>query len=95
MTGNSLKFEPNKRITDWLESQDTEMVLDKYKQNLKVVGDYIYSYDTKVAWIDRYRELVQIAPKYFQYSRTTSKHINYVAKELGYPTRVYWYSELP
>ena len=71
------------------------MNLTKYKENLQVVGDYIYSWGTKVAWIDRYRELVQIAPKYYQYSRSTSKHINYVANELGYPTRVYWYSELP
>ncbi len=81
-------------IIDW-RHQNTNMVLDKYKQNLKVVGDYIYSYDTKVAWIDRYTQQVQIAPKYYKYSRTTSKHINYVANELGYPTRVYHYSELP
>jgi len=81
-------------IIDW-RHQNTNMVLDKYKQNLKVVGDYIYSYDTKVAWIDRYTQQVQIAPKYYKYSKTTSKHINYVANELGYPTRVYHYSELP
>ncbi len=71
------------------------MILTKYKQNLKVVGNYIYSYDTRVAWIDRYSETVYIAPAYYKHSRTTSRHINYVANELGYPTKVYYYNELP
>ena len=51
---------------------------DKYKVNLKQVGDDIYSYGTKVATIHQ-DKLIQ----HGYWSMTTQKHINYVAKELG------------
>ena len=51
--------------------------LDKYKQNLKVIGNQVWSYSTHVATI--------ADDKLFQlgyWSMTTQKHINYVAKQL-------------
>jgi hypothetical protein len=51
---------------------------DKYKLNLRQVGDDIYSYSTKVATIE-YPNLIQ----HGWWSVTTQKHINYVANELG------------
>ena len=50
----------------------------KYKENLRFDEKYIYSYETKVAEI-KGGTLVKLG--YF--SVTTSKHINYAAKELG------------
>mgnify|MGYP001178786987 FL=1 len=51
---------------------------DKYKVNLRQVGDDIYSYSTKVATIHQ-DKLIQ----HGYWSMTTQKHINYVADELG------------
>lgn len=51
---------------------------DRYKQNLKQVGDDIYSYSTKVATIED-GKLKQLG----YWSMTTQKHINYAAAELG------------
>jgi len=51
---------------------------DKYKQNLRQVGDDIYSYSTKVATIHQ-DKLIQ----HGWWSVTTQKHINYAANELG------------
>ena len=51
---------------------------DKYKENLRQVGDDIYSYSTKVATIHQ-DKLIQ----HGWWSVTTQKHINYVANELG------------
>jgi hypothetical protein len=53
----------------------------KYFQNLEVLSNKIYSYKTEVATIDHLNELVEV-PRY--YSRTTSKHINYICNLLGY-----------
>ena len=50
----------------------------KYKQNLKVEGNNVYSYGTHVATI-RGKELV----KHGYWSQTTSKHINHVSDEYG------------
>ena len=52
--------------------------LDKYKENLLLVGDEIYSYHTNVASIEG-NKLIQ----HGWWSVTTQKHINYVANELG------------
>jgi hypothetical protein len=49
--------------------------LPKYKQNLKINGDDVWSYTTKVARIEG-NELHQLG----YWSMTTQKHINYVAK---------------
>jgi len=54
------------------------MVFNKYKQNLKCEGNFIYSYKTKVAEIKGI-ELHQLG----WWSVTTQKHINYAAKELS------------
>ena len=52
----------------------------KYKQNLRVDGSKVYSYDTHVATIDyATRELLV----HGYWSVTTSKHINHVADEYG------------
>jgi len=51
--------------------------LSKYKQNLSIIGNQVWSYSTHVATI--------ADDKLFQlgyWSQTTQKHINYVAEEL-------------
>jgi hypothetical protein len=60
------------------------MRLERYKMNLKVIGSNVYSYDTLVAEIDG-DKLYKVKWRVhgMSSSRTTSKHINYVAKELG------------
>ena len=60
------------------------MRFDKYKQNLKQEGNYIISYDTKVAEIingELYKLDWNVGGR--TSSPTTSKHINYAARELG------------
>ncbi len=54
--------------------------MDRYKKNLKVEGDKVYSYDTHVATID---ELVGHLIVHGVWSVTTTKHVNYVAREYG------------
>lgn len=48
----------------------------KYSQNLRIDGSRVYSYNTHVATIDGGKLLV-----HGHWSMTTSKHVNYVAKE--------------
>ena len=55
--------------------------LDRYKENLRVTDTAVYSYDTEVAKIDDKKRTV--TPLGY-WSVTTSKHINYVAREYGY-----------
>ena len=55
--------------------------LEKYKMNLRVSDNYIYSYNTKVAEIDHLNK--EVLPLGW-WSVTTSKHINYVASEYNY-----------
>jgi len=52
--------------------------LDKYKENLLLVGNEVYSYYTNVVSIEG-DTLIQ----HGWWSVTTQKHINYVAKELN------------
>tara|TARA_R100001463_G_scaffold40498_1_gene85872 strand:+ start:330 stop:548 length:219 start_codon:yes stop_codon:yes gene_type:complete len=52
--------------------------LDKYKENLLLVGDEVYSYHTNVASIEGNK-----LKQHGWWSVTTQKHINYVARELG------------
>ena len=54
------------------------ITLDRYKQNLRILGDDVYSYSTHVATIHQ-DKLIQ----HGWWSVTTQKHINYVADELG------------
>lgn len=51
--------------------------LKKYKQNLSIIGNQVWSYQTHVATI-KGNNLIQLG----YWSMTTQKHINYVAKEL-------------
>lgn len=57
------------------------MQTKKYKANLSVIGDNIYSYSTHVATINH--ETSEVLAHGW-WSVTTSKHINYVANELNY-----------
>tara|TARA_B110000285_G_scaffold40293_1_gene44059 strand:- start:642 stop:824 length:183 start_codon:yes stop_codon:yes gene_type:complete len=50
----------------------------KYKQNLRIEGNKIWSYATHVATIED-DKLMQLG----YWSMTTQKHINYAAAELG------------
>ena len=52
----------------------------RYKQNLSQVGEYIVSYTTRVAKINREDGTLE---RLGWWSQTTSKHINYAASELG------------
>ena len=54
------------------------MVLDRYKQNLRIEGNKVISYYTHVATIEG-GQLIQLG----YWSQTTQKHINYVAREMG------------
>ena len=51
--------------------------LDKYKQNLSIRGNQVWSYNTHVATIEN-NDLLQLG----YWSQTTQKHINYVANTL-------------
>lgn len=51
---------------------------EKYSENLRHDDNFIYSYDTKVAEI-KGDELAELG----KWSTTTTKHINYSAKELN------------
>ena len=52
-------------------------MLEKYKQNLSIRGNQVWSYTTHVATIDN-NKLYQLG----YWSMTTQKHINYVANQL-------------
>ncbi len=52
--------------------------LERYKQNLRIDGNRVISYTTHVATIEN-GNLIQLG----WWSRTTQKHINYVAQELS------------
>lgn len=58
--------------------------LKRYKQNLKVIDNKVYSYDTLVAEIkgDKLHKIYWNVNG-MTTSPTTSKHINYVANELN------------
>ena len=58
--------------------------MNKYKENLLISDDNIFSYLTNVAKIDHLNRLI-ITDKF--YSVTTSKHINYVANEYNYKVK--------
>ena len=54
--------------------------MNRYKENLKVEGNNVISYSTKVAIIDPINKTLTVLG---WWSMTTSKHINFVARELG------------
>jgi len=55
-------------------------MLDRYKKNLHTEGKKVFSYNTHVATIDQANNKLYV---HGYWSVTTSKHINYVAKEYG------------
>jgi len=55
-------------------------MLTRYRDNLHLEGDEVYSYSTNVATIDHANRKLYV---YGWWSVTTSKHINYVAREYG------------
>tara|TARA_R100000951_G_scaffold105586_1_gene99474 strand:+ start:506 stop:733 length:228 start_codon:yes stop_codon:yes gene_type:complete len=59
------------------KNRNRMITLPKYKQNLRIEGDDVWSYITKVARIEG-NELHQLG----YWSMTTQKHINYVADYL-------------
>ena len=62
-------------------NQKITHIMNRYKQNLKVIGSEVFSYDTHVADVDHTEKLV-IERGYW--SVTTRKHVNYVGAEYGY-----------
>ena len=52
--------------------------MNKYKQNLKLEGNKVFSYNTHVATI-KGNQLIQLG----WWSVTTQKHINFVANDLS------------
>ena len=57
---------------------------DRYKQNLRLIGNDVISYDTRVAKIkDGKLYKLKWNVRGMTSSPTTSKHINYVARELN------------
>jgi len=57
------------------------MNFKKYKTNLKVDGNHILSYNTIVAEINHATKTIHT---FGRWSTTTTKHVNYVAAQLGY-----------
>ncbi len=55
--------------------------MNRYKENLLVSDDAIFSYLTNVATLDHFNEQIHV---WEWFSVTTSKHINYVAKQYDY-----------
>lgn len=53
---------------------------DSFKKNLSYTNDDIYSYNTKVAIIEK-NIIIQLA----YYSVTTQKHLLYAARQLNLP----------
>ena len=58
--------------------------MDRYKKNLKVKDDNVYSYNTHVATIDQ--EAGQLLVHGW-WSATTSRHINYIAQQYNLKQR--------
>jgi len=56
------------------------MLLKKYKQNLHLEGDTVYSYGTRVAIIQN-----DVIEELGYWSATTRKHINYVSYMFNKP----------
>lgn len=66
--------------------QQKSKQMKKYKQNLKIDGNRVISYTTHVATIDYSSGIIT---ELGYWSRTTRKHINYVAQELGMSVHYY------
>lgn len=60
---------------------------DRYKKNLHMRGDKVYSYDTHVATVNHKTFVVT---EHNHYSVTTTKHVNYVAGCFGYNVYREW-----
>ena len=60
--------------------RETMQKLTRYKENLRIDGDQVISYTTCVAIIDLEAGTIR---ELGTWSQTTTKHVNYVAAELG------------
>jgi hypothetical protein len=61
-------------------NQSNQSQFPRYKQNLRVDGTFVISYNTRVAVIDAEAgTLLELG----KWSRTTTKHVNYAAAYLG------------
>ena len=58
-----------------------EKLMPRYNQNLSITDTNVLSYGTKVGTFDHEKKVIVVTK---WYSVTTSKHINYVASEMGY-----------
>ena len=54
--------------------------LARYRNYLRIDGDRVISYTTHVATIDRINDTLTLLGRF---SKTTTKHTNYVAVQLG------------
>lgn len=54
--------------------------MKRYKQNLRIIGNQVISYATHVATIDQEKGLLY---EHGYWSKTTRKHVYYVARELN------------
>jgi len=77
--GTTTKFVNGRIVTIKTEKNTnlkSEQMLERYKQNLRVDRDEVWSYTTHVATIAG-GQLIQLG----YWSMTTQKHINYVAQQ--------------
>jgi hypothetical protein len=58
----------------------------KYKQNLRIDGNKVYSYNTHVATLKSEDRVIVV---HGYWSKTTTKHINHVAEEFNYKKEFY------
>lgn len=65
---------------------------DRYEKNLTLVGRFVYSYGVKVAEVGLYvNELNwwKYSNEHDSQTKTTKRHINYVAEYLNKPVKTY------
>ena len=58
---------------------------DRYRENLTQIDNKIFSYETHVATLDYRGDFPGCLVQHGWWSRTTQKHVNYVANNYGLP----------
>ena len=64
---------------EWATANNKKLKLPKYKANLELDFDGLYSYKTKIADIDMHMQTIK---RLGWWSRTSSKHYNYTVRLL-------------
>lgn len=59
------------------------MQLKRYRQNLKISGFNVWCYASNIARI--FSDRLEVLNRFKKYSHTTTKHYNYVSRELNKP----------